>query len=191
MRMSDPALDAFVDHAWAMLVRGAADKRSALNTPAFATVATDGAPDVRTVVLRQVDRTRRTLTIYTDARSAKVAALRKTPTAALLFHDPKSRLQIRVSGTADVHTGDTVAAQGWARTPPGSRTLYAQAVAPGRTIMTPTAAHAPNEMSRDDDGAAAFTVVIVTVARLDVLELAREGHRRAVSDAAGTRWVAP
>jgi pyridoxamine 5'-phosphate oxidase len=36
-----------------------------------------------------------------------------------------------------------------------------------------------------------FAVISATVTAIDWLELSAEGHRRAVFDAAGARWVQP
>ena len=48
-------LDASLAHAWRLLTRGVNDRRSGFHTPAIVTVGLDGAPAMRTVVLRHVD----------------------------------------------------------------------------------------------------------------------------------------
>lgn len=65
-------LDASLDHAWTMLVRGADDRRAAFHTPVRNTRHGDGAPDARTVVLRAADAVTRQLRIHTDLRCVKV-----------------------------------------------------------------------------------------------------------------------
>ncbi|MGY6410125.1 MAG: hypothetical protein ACXIUV_03735 [Alkalilacustris sp.] len=69
--------------AWARLVRGVHDRRAAARHPTLATVAADGAPQLRTVVLRAADRAQARLHVHTDLRSAKVGDLRAEPRAAV------------------------------------------------------------------------------------------------------------
>ncbi|MGD9409624.1 MAG: pyridoxamine 5'-phosphate oxidase, partial [Thiohalocapsa sp.] len=49
-------LDATFDQVWQRLGRGAVDRRSGFHTVQLASVGLDGAPRVRTVVLRGVAR---------------------------------------------------------------------------------------------------------------------------------------
>ncbi|MDW8443320.1 MAG: hypothetical protein RML45_02665 [Acetobacteraceae bacterium] len=67
----DPTLAALLDDTWRGLVRAAADRRHPWRTPVLATVAADGAPNARTVVLRAVDPITRRLRLHTDRRSAE------------------------------------------------------------------------------------------------------------------------
>ncbi|MEM6727305.1 MAG: pyridoxamine 5'-phosphate oxidase, partial [Pseudomonadota bacterium] len=62
------------DSAWQMLLRGAADAKHAARTPTLATISVDG-PQQRTLILRKVNREKATLTLYTDAATAKVREL--------------------------------------------------------------------------------------------------------------------
>jgi pyridoxamine 5'-phosphate oxidase len=76
-----------------------AAKRSEPNDPnavALATVDADGLPDVRMVLLKDVDG--RGFTIYTNTQSAKGRELAANPKAALVFHWKSLRRQVRVRG---------------------------------------------------------------------------------------------
>ncbi len=64
--------------AWRRLEEGAAHQ-SGFHTPALATIGRDGAPRLRTVVLRGVDRAARSLRVHCDARSAKAAEIAADP----------------------------------------------------------------------------------------------------------------
>jgi len=77
-------------------------KASESNDPngmAVATVDEDGLPDVRMVLLKDVDA--RGFTFYTNTTSAKGRQLGGQPKAALLFHWKSLRRQVRVRGPVE------------------------------------------------------------------------------------------
>ena len=79
-----------------------AAKASEINDPngmAVATVDGDGLPDVRMVLLKDVDV--RGFTFYTNTESAKGRQLAGHPKAALLFHWKSLRRQVRVRGPVE------------------------------------------------------------------------------------------
>lgn len=67
------------------------------NAMALATADEDGVPDVRMVLLKDVDA--RGLTFYSNAESAKGRQLAARPSAALLFHWKTLRRQVRIRGS--------------------------------------------------------------------------------------------
>ena len=67
------------------------------NAMTLATVAADGAPDARIVLLKGVDA--RGFTFFTDYRSQKGQDLAAHPHAALAFHWPELERQVRIRGT--------------------------------------------------------------------------------------------
>ena len=69
------------------------------NAMAVATVDDDGLPDVRMVLLKDVDA--RGFTFYTNTTSAKGRQLADAPKAALLFHWKSLRRQVRVRGPVE------------------------------------------------------------------------------------------
>lgn len=69
------------------------------NAMSLATVDADGVPDVRMVLLKDVDA--RGFTFYSNRESAKGLALEAHPTAALLFHWKSLRRQVRVRGRVE------------------------------------------------------------------------------------------
>ena len=69
------------------------------NAMALATVDADGMPDVRMVLLKDVDE--RGFVFYTNLQSAKGVQLAANPKAALLFHWKSLRRQVRVRGTVE------------------------------------------------------------------------------------------
>ncbi|WP_292057589.1 pyridoxamine 5'-phosphate oxidase [Brevundimonas sp. UBA5936] len=69
------------------------------NAMALATVDADGHPDVRMVLLKDVDA--RGFTFFSNQESAKGEQLWANPSAALLFHWKSLRRQVRVRGPVE------------------------------------------------------------------------------------------
>ena len=158
---------------------GVTDRRSAFHTPMVATVSEDGSPALRTVVLRAADADKRTLRFHTDARSAKFGELWAAPRVALGFYDPVTKVQLRVDGTATLHTYDALGLDAWRGTRPMSRACYRILPAPGSKIGDPRRVEAVEGEGHSDAGADNFAAVLVAVDRLEWLYLAARGHRRA------------
>jgi hypothetical protein len=187
--MDDPFDAAFYDdldatraEAWARLVRGAADRRSALHTVQVATGGPEG-PRVRTVVLRGADPQARSLRFHTDQRSGKVAALTAEPRVEVCGYDPRAKIQLRLRGLATLHRDDALADAAWAATGAGSRLCYRAPLGPGTALDTPGLADPSDALRHPADpelGRSAFTAVTVSVAEIEWLYLAARGHRRAV-----------
>lgn len=178
-------LDATLAEAFTLLRRGVVDRKSPFRTLNLATVALDGTPSVRTVVLRSFDPATRTARFHTDRRSAKPAEIAAEPRVALHGYDRGAQVQLRLSGVATLHDGDAVADSAWARSGPGARACYAIQPAPGTPVAAPVPAPTLDDTARDQ-----FLVVQVLVHRLEWLWLSSAGHRRARFCWNGTGWDA-
>lgn len=184
-------LGALVSHITARLVRAGDDRDDSWRTPALATVADDGGPSVRTVVLRSVDAQARRLTVYTDGRSRKAAELQERPVAELVFWDDRDRQQLRVRGGVTVAGDGPEVDAAWERLAPETRRTYGPA-APGAPVAGPAGGHA----AAGDGNRRAFAILTVGWTRWDWLWLAADGHRRCRVDwsPAGkpsARWIVP
>ncbi|WP_175923847.1 pyridoxamine 5'-phosphate oxidase family protein [Burkholderia latens] len=187
------------DRVWSCVESGVGERRSPFTMMQAATLGLDGAPKVRTVVLRQVNRATRQLAFHTDARSEKVAELRRDPRIAIVANDLDSLVQIRAEGVASICEDDAQRRAVWQSSRPHTLLLYRAPLRPGTPIASPEnariAASPATDTAADDDGYRNFCLVHVAVTRIDWLELARSGHRRAVFDVNGDgyegRWVAP
>ncbi len=169
-----PDLEATLADAFRLIARGVADRRHPFHTPTLATLAEDGAPSARTVVLRGFDAAARQLRIHTDRRAAKVAELAARPRAGIHMYDHGAAVQLRLSCTATLHADDAVAEAGWAASRDFSRMCYAIDPAPGTPCAEPPPApHDP------EGGRLNFCVVLLRIDRLEWLHLAASGHRRA------------
>lgn len=184
--MTDPNdLGAFLNDAWQHLGRGVADARSPARTPTFATVAADGTPNARTVVLRAASQADSVFEVHTDTATDKITDLHHQPKAAFHIWLPKANLQIRATTSVTILTGAQVAEQ-WAKVPPSARVSYGTEPAPGCAIADAFAYEKPAEPER-------FAVLRCTVERFDLVHLG-ERHRRAIytpQDGWAGTWVAP
>ena len=175
---ADPA-DTYT-RAAAELIHGAADPKHAFHWPAVATVAPDGLPVVRTVVMRAFDPAARIATFHTDSRAQKVVHLRADSRLALHFYDPAARYQVRMPATARLHCADDTARAEWCRLSAASRATYATADPPGAMLPAAAPVAAPPPVEEADLAAFAhFLVVMCRFDELELLELHPDGNRRA------------
>jgi hypothetical protein len=185
-----PTLQALREEAFRRLSGGIGDRASAFHTPALVTVSPEGAPEARTMVLRGFDGEARTLRLHTDARSGKLAGLARDPRCQVFGYDAAAKLQLRLDGSAQVHDFDALADEAWAGSRESSRMCYAASDGPGTPVGAPPAA--PRDAVA---GRANFRAVVVRFHRLEFLELAAAGHRRARfawrDDMLEATWLAP
>ncbi|WP_017667472.1 pyridoxamine 5'-phosphate oxidase family protein [Sandarakinorhabdus sp. AAP62] len=186
-------------HAWSLLVRGGADRKSPIHTPVIASVDADGLPHARVMVLRKADPATSTLRLHTDARSPKVAQLDGKPVAVLAYH-PAEQVQLRLSGTARIGRSVGEVDSIWEQSTLFARRCYLAEQAPGTPMPGPSSglpAWIEGEQPTAEQimpARANFAVLWVGVTAIDWLHLANSGHRRAMfraSDGWAGEWVAP
>lgn len=165
---------------WRELAAAPIDKRHPWRTPVLATTDGDLA-DARTVVLREVDVPRRRLTVYSDARAAKVAQLTAHPLGTLVLWSPTLSWQLRLRVRLRVHdTGLTVSSH-WARLKLSpAATDYLSPLAPGSMLGSDVAVR---------DERSHFALIVAEVLVVDWLELHAQGHRRARFGAGSATWL--
>ena len=173
---------------WTSLLQdGASNPGSPWRNIALGTLGLDGAPQIRTVVLRRFAPW--TLDIHTDTRSAKHAELAAHPAATVHCWDPASRIQLRASGLASLHTGDAVAQDSWAALRPATRATYCVMPGPGTPLAGPDN---PTPDAADGQARTVFCVVRLAIQTVDWLYLGQQGLRRARFTSAGTvQWLVP
>lgn len=179
-------LSDFADAAgtWARLAAwlnaGVGSPKHPFHWPAVSTVAADGTPESRVVVLRRFDPAARTVTFHTDVRSPKVEHLRHTPRCAFLFFDPDAHLQLRLRATAAVHHADAVARREFGDLLPHTRATYAGLGPPGEPLPPDAPFDYPPRPPVDEESAFGhFAAVVCAVVDADAVELHENGHRRA------------
>ncbi|RBP05642.1 pyridoxine/pyridoxamine 5'-phosphate oxidase [Roseiarcus fermentans] len=185
--MIEPTLD----RIWAPLVAGAGPGRTPFTVLQLATLGTDGAPKVRGVILRGADAERGAVSFFTDLRSAKVAEMRSEPRVSLVGYDSDAGIQIRLEGVATIDSKSPERRAAWAACRPHTRALFQHPLPSGAPIADPAEA-AP---AGDAEAEGRFALVVVSVIRIDWLDISGPLHRRAMfqRDGAGWRggWAAP
>ena len=110
IRFMDSVCTSIYDRLWGHLEEGSANRRHAFHTPVLATRSASGDPDLRTVVLRRVDRAQRIICCHTDHRAPKVRAIRahwRVIRCVLImfitrfefFHKAAAKIPYQVGGT--------------------------------------------------------------------------------------------
>ena len=179
------SLAAFYRAAWDQLGRGVADAKHPARTPTLATIAANGFPAQRTVVLRAADRAAAEVKIHTDTLTPKIEELRENNKAALHVWIRKSMLQLRLEVCFDIMTGLDVAGR-WNAVPHASRISYGTHPVPGQPIVGPFDYEKLAEQER-------FAVLKGHVQQIEVLYLGTK-HQRALykrSDDWCGQWISP
>ncbi len=167
---------------WLELERAVHERDHGWHLLTLASVAGERA-DARSVILRDVWPDERSVVLYTDDRSPKVAQLKARPLGTLVGWSVALSWQLRLQVTLEVQTDGLDVSSRWARVKHSSSAMdYLAAVPPG----TPLEHHTLQRGSREH-----FAVVVAQVTAIDWLELHADGHRRARFDAEGPRWLAP
>lgn len=177
--MSELSLTGLLDTVWSHLTRGKADRKHPARHPSLATIGPNG-PEIRTLVLRAVDRDAATLELHTDAASPKVDHIGNDPRVALHVWIPSARLQIRMRAMATLHPGNKAL---FAQLPAEAQANYA-GPAPGADPQAPAPSLAPEDR---------FTRLLCTITEIDAL-LLNTPHSRArfTRDTAWSgAWIAP
>lgn len=174
-------LDGTQKMLWDRLAQGGADRAQV----AFSTVNADSIPELRTIVMRDVDTAARTIEFYTDLQSDKITSLRANPKAAILMWDADLALQIRVQADVTILTGDDVMDR-WHAVPDHSKISYGITPAPGQPIPDSTS------YTKKPDPAV-FAVLSCQATHIDAVYLG-DVHRRAAFSQVGDwggKWLAP
>lgn len=175
--ITNPTRDCLAEVKTALNQRGDAWRIASL-----ATVDIQGIPQVRSVVLRDVNLTQDSIIIFTDRRSGKVADIRQQPQCSVLLWCPDRQQQWRMHCIGRVLEDNTPYWQAIAN----SRSIkdYATSVAPGTTLE--------NGLTFDIVSAEQhFCVIELEVRSIDRLWLSKEGHRRQHISTDGVRDICP
>ncbi len=135
----------------------------------LATVDAAQSPQVRSVVLREVDTDAAEILIYTDKRSQKVLELAQHPHCSLLLWCPVRQQQLRMACQARFLA---FAASHW-QSIFGTHAVhdYATQSPPGETLADAVTF----DLAKAEQN---FCVIAFAVVEIDRLWLSKEGHRR-------------
>ena len=169
------------------LSEAANDRHAALREIVFATTS-NGIANLRTVILRAFDEKQLKVTIYTDARSAKVQEIMLNDQVSILAYDAANKCQLKLFGKASLHIQDSVAQLAWDNLK-GGKKAYNTLIAPGEVVKSPDAAHEfRSELVVDD-----FCVIRIKLELIELLQLSGEEHIRVQFDLLNDQsaWLVP
>jgi len=177
-------LDDVLSSSWRLLHKGVGNFKHPFYRPVLTT--TDGnQPEVRTVILRGFSEKDRILVCHCDARTPKVTQVQDNPNVSWLFYDPKKWIQLRLSGTATIHTDDKTAESQWKKVRTTSRINYCAVLPPGSSAEKPTSGlpdslrDKASKLFDSPEARKNFTAIVCRFDQMDWLTLKLTGHRRA------------
>ena len=171
---------------WQEITRATHDKHHEWRTTVLATVCqrgTEVAADARSVVLREVNADAKELVVYTDARAAKAMQLRQHPRGSLVLWSRRLGWQLRCAVRLTIEDEGLAVSSRWEalKLSPAAQD-YLSPLPPGTPLDATPAALSERTC---------FAVITARVESIDWLELHRDGHRRALFDDRGARWLQP
>jgi len=168
---------------WEELSRATQEREHGWRIMTLATVES-GRAEARSVTVREAYPAADRLVFFTDDRSPKLQQIQAHPQGTLLAWCPRLSWQIRLRVQLARETDQHLALSRWSRLrlSPSAQD-YLSSLAPGE----PLSAIASEERGSREH----FTMVNAQVESMDWLELHPDGHRRALFDAAGGRWIQP
>ena len=154
-------------------------------------------PDARNVVLRNIDRSNRSITFHTDARSNKISQIESDNNVCALFYDQSKKIQIRAYGTISLETDELLIKNKWSKSKKMSKLCYLNKFAPGEKLN-----NSKDYLYDDDDlkdieiGIKNFSVINIKINKIDWLNLSHKGHERIIinfitEDKIKFEWIAP
>ncbi|MCP4756831.1 MAG: pyridoxamine-phosphate oxidase [Proteobacteria bacterium] len=177
-------LDSILNEVWTMLERGVAETEDPFHWPVLGTTSAEGFSQ-RTVILRQVNPPERMLVCYTDARAPKVSEIEHSNRVGWLFYHPKEKVQLRITGQAELHGDDAFADAQWADTGITSRLNYCAATPPGTPVDRPSSGLPDLMINKlptlleSEKGRPNFMSIACRIDSIDWLILSLLGNRRA------------
>jgi hypothetical protein len=177
-------LDGILDDMWSMLLRGVTDSNDPFHWPVLGTTGKDGCR-LRTVILRKAIRSDLLLVCHTDARAAKAQEIMNFAKVSWLFYHPAKKIQLRIAGSATLHTDDRFADKQWSEIKTTSRLNYCTVDAPGTTVAKPSSG-LPDfllkkipSLFETEIGRKNFMAIACRIDEVDWLRLSTLGNRRA------------
>lgn len=175
-------LEGLAENCWTQMANAARNRDAGMHHMAVATVR-NGFPEIRMVVLRDVDPGQLTLFFHSDLKKPLVEDLRQSGTASLLLYDKLQRMQIRIGARMIVHHADELCRERWKNMAHFSKRCYIQPGSPGTPVDSPWLPASLQDFSysaaESEIGLQQFVVVECSVEWMDVYLTRHTGNQRA------------
>ena len=185
---------------WNLLDLGLKNRDAPFHIPVFI-CGNENNFDGRIVVLRGIDDKEKKLWFHSDIRSNKIKILKKNPNATLLFYDKGEKIQLRISGKANINYHNQTTKVSWQKTAHMSRQCYLGEKAPGVVSSVPSSGlseaidNLKYSVEESEIGYKNFCVVEIFINSIEWLYLAAKGHRRAYfifkNNSLEKKWLIP
>ena len=163
------------------------------------TVATssNNIPEIRTVVLRDVNLDNYKISFHTETRSPKYNQFVKNSSVSALFYSISKRTQIRIKGKAEASNDKKLLTSLWSKLSKDSKECYQGKISPSGIIPD---AKIFNDIIDDPDvdidnkGFENFSRIKINVSSFEILRLHHLGHKRLFCDLSKNnttfQWIA-
>ena len=141
-------------------------------------------PELRTVVLRKLEKKPFKIFFNSDTRSPKIKELEKNKNCSALFYDFKRKMQLRLKCESVIYNKDKVSMEVWNKILLQSRKCYMAPYSPSQILKK----WEPNipikylkkdpEREESERGYENFSYIELKVIESDILQLHHDGHIR-------------
>ena len=151
------------------------------------TVATssNNIPEIRTVVLRDVNLDNYKISFHTDTRSPKYNQLVKNSSVSALFYSISKRTQIRIKGKAEASNDKKLLTSLWSKLSKDSKECYQGKISPSGIIPDTKIFNDiidDPDVDIDNKGFENFSRIKINVSSFEILRLHHLGHKRLFCD---------
>jgi pyridoxamine 5'-phosphate oxidase len=163
-----------VKNIWEMLHHGKKTYNTAFHHAQVATVNQQFCPEVRTMILRQVDEGAPSVCFNLDIRSSKAEQIRLNSNVHCLFYDEAARVQVRLSCIGKICYNDEVSDTAWQKARIQSQLSYLTEHAPGTKLLKPPLLDVNRTDATLEELALAknnFAVLQCKISHIDILSL--------------------
>ena len=185
---------------WELLEAGLLNRNAQFHIPVFIT-GNKKDFDARIVVLRGVDKIKKSLWFHSDIRSNKIKTLKSNSEASLLFYDKSEKIQLRIHGNVKINYKNDLTKKSWKKTAHMSRQCYLGEISPGTEALEPTSGltddidNSKYTIEESEVGYKNFCIIEGKIKSIEWLYLASKGHRRAIfilnKDNIDKKWLIP
>ncbi|MFL3027789.1 MAG: pyridoxamine 5'-phosphate oxidase family protein [Candidatus Neomarinimicrobiota bacterium] len=168
-----------LDIEWLNLENGIRSAKHDYHSFILSTVR-NNKPQLRTVILRDFNKTDLYLSFHTDLRSKKITDLKKNNTVGVLFYDRKRRVQLRISGVSKIVTDNHLIKSTWDKMSSDSKKCYLHQYPPSKVLNNGEINKVKDEQDTNLDnlGLERFCKIKIIIKKLDWLNLKHDGHKR-------------
>jgi hypothetical protein len=170
------------DQEWLELNAGMKKGSHEYHSFIFSTIRSN-KPELRTVILRDINTSPYTISFHTGIRSQKIKDLKLNNFVSALFYDRKRSVQLRLSGSATIDYNNKITETVWASITPESKVCYMGPYPPSKKIeiFKPNLPEiTPYEIDSEYEelGYARFCRITINIETIDWLLLHHGGHKR-------------